>query len=150
MGVRFKFGGMAPLLSGEVILHSQSRFRAISSSTFPSYRIGIQLPPLVWMTLHVTNRRLLLVARIFPCITQEVDLWYPGMLPEGKTEQITKVCVSSGLFGQCVEVQSLDPSRRCRLIWSPELTLKFFCGNAMELHRVISNAMHARPTVGRQ
>jgi hypothetical protein len=141
MGVRFRLGGMSPLQSGERVLHSQKRFRAISSTCTPSYRIGFQMPPLVLLTLYVTNRRLLLVSRLLLFCTQEVDLWFPGKIPPGRTELITGVSVTNGLFGPCLEVRSRDPRRRQRWLWSPDLTLRFFVKDPEAIEKVIQEAM---------
>jgi hypothetical protein len=149
MGVRFKLGGMSPLLPDEVVLHSQKRFRAISSTCVPSYRIGFQMPPLILMTLHVTNRRLLLVCKLFPFITQEIDLWFEGKKPEDRTELITNISVTSGLFGRCLEVRSRDPRRRQRWLWSPDLTLRFFFKNPDEVEAIIRKAMIQEDTARR-
>jgi hypothetical protein len=141
MGVRYKLGGMSPLLPDEAVLHSQKRFRAISSTCVPSYRIGFQLWPLILMTLYVTNRRLLLVCRLFPFITQEIDLWFEGKKPDDRTELITGVSVTRGLFGPCIEVRSRDPRRRQRWLWSPDLTLRFFLKKPEDVETIIRKAM---------
>jgi hypothetical protein len=146
MGVRFKLGGMSPLLPDETILHSQRRFRAISSTCVPSYRIGFQMPPLISMTLHVTNRRLLLVSSLLLFGTQEIDLWYQGRMPEGRTELIMGVSVTNGLFGRCLEVRSRDPSRRQRWLWSPDLTLRFFFKNPEVVEGIVLEAMREKGT----
>lgn len=149
MGVRFKLLGMSPLLPDEVVLHSQKRFRAISSTCLPSYRIGFHMPPLILMTLYVTNRRLLLVSSLFLFSTQEIDLWFEGKKPEDRTELITSVSVTNGLFGRCLEVRSRDPRRRQRWLWSPDLTLRFFFKNPEEVETIIRKAMINTGTANR-
>jgi hypothetical protein len=140
MSVRSKIGGMSPLFPDEVVLHTQKRFRAVSSSCLPSYRVGFRMPPLVFMTLYVTNRRLLLVSNSLLFITQEIDLWFPGKIPEGRTESITEVSVKNGLLGRCLEVRSRDPSRR-QWFWSPDLTLRFFFKDPERVEQIIREAM---------
>ena len=149
MGVRFKLGGISPWLPDEVVLHSQKRFKAVSSTCMPSYRIGFQMPPIMLMTLYVTNRRLLLASNLLLFSTQEIDLWYEGKKPEEKTELITGVSVANGLFGQCLEVRSRDPRRRQRWLWSPDLTLRFFFRNPEEVETIIRKAMTKEGTGNR-
>ena len=141
MGVRFKLGGMSSLLPDEVVLHAQRRFRAVSSTCLPSYRIGFQMPPLMLMSLYVTNRRLLLASNLLLVSTQEIDLWYEGKKPEDRTELITGISVANGLFGRCLEGRSRDPRRRQRWLWSPDLTLRFFFKNPEEVEAIIRQAM---------
>lgn len=45
-GTVLKLGKPSPLLSEERVVKAQHRFRAVTSTTFPSYHIGFNLPPL--------------------------------------------------------------------------------------------------------
>lgn len=137
-----KLGGPTPLEPGEVLLHEQRRFRAVSSASYPSYRIGFNLPPLWKGVLLVTNRRCRVVASMFWVLTQEIGMWYPGQNPEGDTEIITGVSCRKGLFGRCLEIRSRNPRRRQRWLWSPDLTLRFFFKNPDQVEKVILEAMN--------
>ena len=137
MGIRFKWGRMSPLLPDEQILFSDRSFPAITGTSLPSYRISFQAPPLWLITLHITNRRCLVVADLFHLFTQEVSLWYPDCAPEGETELVTSVSVKRGLFGACLEIRSRDPKRPWYWLCSSNLTLRFFCRNADQLETII-------------
>ena len=139
--VLLKLGKPSPLLADERVLWEQRRFRAVSSTTWPSYRIGFNLPPLWRVSLVVTNRRCLALTDFFHCLTQEIGMWYPGQGPEGDLETITGVCCASGLFGRCLEIRSNNPARRQRWIWSPDLTLRFFFKGAGQVESVVQDAM---------
>ena len=141
MGIRFKFGRMTPLLSDEMVLHSQRRFRAISARCPPGYRIGFQLPPIMLNTLYVTNRRILLACNILLFSTQEIDIWFEGEKPDDKVELITDISVANGLFGRCLEIRSQDPSRCQCWLCSPDLTLRLFFKNPEQVEAVIRKAM---------
>ena len=141
MSIRYKLGKMSPLLPDEVILHTQRWFRAITSTSLPSYRISSDVPPVVFLTLLVTNRRVRLLATLFVFFTQEIDLWYKGKEPDNRAELITGVSVENGLFGRCVQITSFDPKRTGLLYWSPYLTLRVFIKNPEELESIICEAM---------
>ena len=143
MGVTCKLGGPTPWQPNETVLHEQRHFRAVSSTCLPSYRIAFQMPPLLRLTLYVTNRRVQVVSRMFGCLTQEIDLWYPPHLPADRTETVTGVAVTRGLFGPCLELRSRDPRRRQRWLWSPDLTLRFFFANPERVERIIREAMRS-------
>ena len=53
--VLLKLGKPSPLLADERVLWEQRRFLAVSSTTWPSYRIGFNLPPLWRVSLVVTK-----------------------------------------------------------------------------------------------
>jgi len=142
MAIRFKLGKMSPLQPDETVLHTQDRFRAVSGTCLPSYHIEFQLPPLWKITLWVTNRRCLVVTDLFHTFTEEIDMWYPGMNPEGATDLISSVSVRRGLFGKCLEIRSRDPRRSRRWLCSPNMTLRFFFQNPEDVESVIRGAMN--------
>ncbi len=79
MGITvLKLGKPSPLLMGENVVVEQRRFRAVSSTSVPSYHIGLDLPPLWRIRLQVTNRRCLVLADLFHCMTQEISTWFSG------------------------------------------------------------------------
>ena len=142
MGITLlKLGRPTPLWGGETVLLEQRRFRAVSSTTLPSYRIGFNLPPLWRISLLVTNRRCLVLTDFFHCMTQEIGMWYPGQNPDNDPETITKVSCQTGLFGRCLEIQTHNPDRRRRWLWSPNLTLRFFLKNPEVIEAVIFQQM---------
>jgi hypothetical protein len=132
-----KFGKPSPLLTGETVVLEQHRFRAVSSTTVPSYRIGFDLPPLWRIRLVVTNRRCLMLADVFHSMTQEIGMWFPGRNPADDPETITKVSCQTGLFGRCVEIRTHNPKRRQRWLSSPDLTLRFFLKDPERLEATI-------------
>ena len=139
--VILKFGKPAPLPADERVLLEQRRFRAFSSATWPSYRLGFNLPPLWRITLVVTDLRCLVLVNLFHCMSQEISMWYPGRNSENDPETITGVCCTSGLFGRCLKIRSNNPTRRRRWLWSPDLTLRFYFKQADEVEALIQNAM---------
>ena len=149
MGVKFKFGGMSPLLPDEEVLYCHKRFRAVTSTCLPSYHIGFQIPAVTRMALYVTNRRLLLACRLLLFATEEIDLWFEGKKPADRTELITGVTTTRGVFGRCLEVRSRDPRRRQRWLWSPNLTLRFFFKNPEPVEAIIQLAMAQSATADR-
>jgi len=147
-----KRGKPAPLLPGERVVLEQRHFRAISSTTLPSYRIGFNLLPLWHISLLVTNRRCLVLTDFFHCMTQEIGMWFPGHNPDDDSETITKVSCQTGLFGRCLELRTHNPKRRQRWLWSPNLTLRFFLKKPEMIEAVILEHMSryrsASPTGG--
>ena len=142
MGViLLKLGKPAPLPPDEHVVHEQRRFRAISSMTAPSYRIGFNLPPLWRISLVVTDRRCLLLTDLLHRMSQEVSMWYPGCNPSRDPETITSVCSTTGLLGPCLEIRSYDRLRRQRWLWSPKLTLRFFLRDPEAIELVILEQM---------
>ena len=142
MGIRLlKLGKPSPLLPDEHVVHEQRSFRAVSSTTLPSYRIGFDLPPLWRIKLLVTNRRCLVLTDLFHCVTQEIGMWYPGRNPDGDPEAVTGVCCTNGLFGRCLEIRSHNPTRRQRWLWSPDLTLRFFLKEPEPIEAAIREQM---------
>ncbi len=142
MGVRFRFGSQGELMPNETVLHELRSFRALSSKSGLSYRIGFQIPLMLFMTLYITNRRLLLVFRTLHFIVQEMDLWYPEFRPGEQAETITAASVQRGLFGACLEIRSHDPTRT-QWYWSQNLTLRFFISNPANLLAIIHSASPA-------
>jgi len=141
-----KLGKPSLLPAGEQVLFVQRRFRLVSSRTAPSYRVGFNLPPFWRMSIVVTNRRCLVYTNLFLCMTQEIGMWYPGQNPEGDPETITAVRLDSGILGPCLEIRSNNPNRKCRWIWSPDLTLRFYFKKASEAEAVIQRAMQGQIT----
>ena len=142
MGITLlKIGKPSLLPSSEATLYERSRFRAVSSTTLPSYRIGFNLPPLWRISLVVTNRRCLVRTDLFHCMTQEIGMWYPGQNPADDLETITSVRCETGLFGRCLEIRSRNPGRRQRWLWSPDLTLRFFFREPEPVESAIKQAM---------
>ena len=139
--ILLKFGKPSPLLPDERVLYERSTFRAISSTTCPSYRIGFNLPPLWRMSLCVTNRRCFLLTDFLHRMTQEIGMWYPGQNPADDPETIASVRCESGLFGRCLEIRTRNPKRRQRWLWSPDLTLRFFFREPEQVESIITQAM---------
>jgi len=143
MYVRHKIGGVSPLLPDEELLYSQERFRAVSLSC-SSFSRGLWIRPFCCGTrLCVTNRRVLLSSCILPFYRQEVDLWFSGQQPEGKTESVTAVSFEDGRFGRCLEVRSRDPNRRRSWFSAPDLTVRLYCREPEKIDRAIRDAMTA-------
>jgi hypothetical protein len=136
-----RLGKPSPLLPEERVPYERCRFRAVSSTTLPSYRIGFNLPPLWRIVLRVTSRRCLVITDVFHCMTQEIGMWYPGQNPVDDPETITSVRCPTGLFGPCLEIRTRNPKRRQRWLWSPCLTLRFFFRNPEDLAKLIEGAM---------
>ena len=142
MGITIlKLGKPSPLLPDERVLHEQRRFRAVTSTTVPRYRIGFNLPPLWRISLLVTNRRCLVLTDLFHCMTQEIGMWYPGQNPDDDPETITNVSCRTGLFGRCLELRTRNPHRRQRWLWSPNLTLRFFLKQPERIEAMIHEQM---------
>lgn len=142
MGITLlKMGGPSALLPDERVALEQRSFRAVSSTTLPSYRIGFSLPPLWRISLLITDSRCIVVTDLFHCMTQEVGMWYPGRNPEDDPETITGVRATSGIFGRCLEIRTHNPKRRQRWLWSPDMTLRFFLSDPGSLKAVIAQQM---------
>lgn len=147
MGITLlKLGKPSPLQPEERIIHEQHRFRAVSSMTMPSYRIGFNLPPLWRISLVVTDRRCLVLTDFFHCMTQEIGMWYPGRNPGDDPETITKVSCQTGLFGKCLEIRTHNPMRRQRWLWSPKMTLRFFLKDPEIIETAIACQMESTGT----
>lgn len=143
MGITLlKLGTPSPLLPDEYVLQEWSRFRAISYTALPSYGIGFNVP-LLWTSLLVTNRRVIVLTDLFHCMTQEIEMWYPGQNPADDPEMIASVRSETGLFGRCLEIRSQNPKRRQRwLFWSSSLTLRFFLRNPEDVAKLIIGTMN--------
>ena len=137
MGIRFKCGAMTPLPPDENVLYIQSKFRAVTGTSLPSYKIYFNLPPAWALSLYITNRRCLIVTRLFGVFTQEMDLWYPACKPAADSEYIISIACVKGLFGKCLEIRSFDPLRPKTWLCSKKMTLRFFLNNAEHLESII-------------
>ena len=144
MYVRHRIGGMSPLLPDEELVYSQERFRAVTLSCSSLSR-GLWAPWLCCcgIRLRVTNRRIFLSCCLLPFFRQEVDLWFSGQQPNGKTEFVTDVSIEKGRLGPCLEVRSRDPNRRQSWFSAPDLTVRLFCKEPENMERVIREVMTA-------
>ena len=141
MYVRHKIGGISPLLPDEELLYSQERFRAVTLSC-SSFSRGLWAPWLgCGIRLYVTNRRIFLSCCLLHFCRQEVDLWFSGQQPKGKTESVTDVSIEKGRLGPCLEIRSRDPKRRQSLFIAPDLTTRLFCKEPENIERVIREVM---------
>lgn len=91
MNFKEMFGlGMVPRFrSGETVL-AQSGCRVVSGKSLPSYRVTFIMPPLVDMSLIVTDRRVLLVAYVARLLRQEFSVWYAEPSTAGEAETIRR------------------------------------------------------------
>jgi len=143
MYVRHRIGGMSPLLPDEELVYSQDRFRAVTLSCSSLSR-GLWAPWLCCgIRLRVTNRRIFLSCRLLPFYRQEVDLWFSGQQPNGKTESVTDVSIEKGRLGPCLEIRSRDPNRRRSWFSAPDLTVRLFCKEPENMGSVIRKVMTA-------
>lgn len=143
MGITLlKIGKPAPLSREETVLAEEIRFRAVSSTTLPSYRIGFNFPPFWRTRLLVTNRRCLVYTDFIHCLTQEIGMWFPGQNPADDPEVITGVSCQRGIFGKCLEIRTRNPRRTQRWLWSPDLTLRFFMDQPERLEMIIMAQMN--------
>ncbi len=139
---RIKFGKISPLLEDEKILHEQKRFRLITSKCLPTYRICFNLPFFLAIRLLVTNRRCLVITRMFRFMIQEISTWYPGKNPGNDLETVTSIRCDKGFFGKFLEIRSRDPKRSGRWwYWNPKLTLRFYFKNPEKVEKMILHAM---------
>jgi hypothetical protein len=151
MGITIlKLGKPSLLEPEERVIHEQRRFRAVSSTTIPSYRVGFNLPPLWQISLVVTDRRCLVLTDFFHCMTQEIGMWYPGQNPDDDPETIMKVSCQTGLFGRCLEIRTHNPRRRQRWLWSPNLTLRFFLRDPEFIENAIAGQMENSGTANQR
>ena len=139
-----KAGRMSPLLDGEKILHEQKSFRLISSRCSPGYSINLNVPFFMSSRLLVTNRRCLVVFRLFIFMIQEISMWYPGKNPENDLETITNVRCDKGFFGNFLETVSLDPARGGKWYWNEKLTMRFYFKNPERLETLIRHEMEGK------
>lgn len=140
MGMRFKRRGQTALRPAERLLHKHDTFRAITGLCLPNYRIGFPLRGVCSFQLLVTTHRILLITDLLVLWMQEIDIWFPGKMPEDQTELLTGVAVRNGLFGRCLEIKSKDP-RRWRWLCASNLTLRFFFRDPESLEKIILEAM---------
>lgn len=91
----FYFGGMKPLLPDETILHYIPRVGYITAKALPTYRIAFPIPLLLRMSLYITDRRILFIARMFPFIVQENSTWFPGCEPDDDPELVESSSVGN-------------------------------------------------------
>ncbi len=142
MGVKFKTGKVSPLLPDEKVLYERSTFRLMTSSSHPSYKIAFNLPLIMTMKLIITDRRCLVIGKLFTFITSIADVWYPGRNPEGETEIITEVSTGKGLFGKCLVIKSRDPNRPRQWMCSPNMTARFYFPDPDRVEQIIKGAMN--------
>ena len=140
MGLSWKIGELLPLLPDETVLHSQQLFRAMTIACFPS--VGFAAPFfLSSISLRITDRRCLVRFNVLRLNNQEIDLWFPGCVPNGQTEIIKDVSVGRNLLGTYLRIRSHDPRRESRWYLSPNLTLKLYCANPEELEGIVTESM---------
>ena len=139
--VLLKIGKPEALPPEEKVLHTQEHFRAVSSKTSPSYRIGFDIPFLFRIKLIITDRRCRVLCRSFYWMYQDFVMWFPGKNPQDDPEIISTVSCQKGLFGQCLEIRTHNPKRVQRWLWSPDLTFRFFMKDPEKLEKIIKEQM---------
>jgi hypothetical protein len=138
-----KWGAPSPPPDAEPVVAELRQFRALTSTSWPSYKITCNLPPLWSVWLLVTPRRCLILADFGHFMAQEITAWYPGQNPPGDLETLVSVACCHGLFGRCLELRTHNPGRRARWLWSPALTLRFFIADPESLCATITAQMAA-------
>lgn len=140
-----RLGQPPPWPANEPVLAEMHRFRAISSYTRPSYKIGFNLPLVQHTWLLVSARRCVVRTRFLGCLWQEIVAWYPGQNPPDDPETLLAAVATHGLFGPCLELRQHDPRRRAWWLWSPALTLRFFYADPAPLAALIAAQLPASP-----
>ena len=125
MSTKFKFMKTTSLLPDEMMLRSQAWFRFITGASSPSYRVSLQVPPLVYFSLLITNRRIRLISRLFVIFVVEYNLWFAEKNPENDREVITNISVEKKFMGKCLRIDSFDPMVSGRWYRSPNATQPF-------------------------
>ena len=115
---------------GERVLASRRGIWWASGMSLPSYRVFFPLPPIMGMTLYVTDRRVMVVYHLLGLLNAEFSQWFPC---SGGDEVIVGTCAGKGLllgpFLEIVSERERHPiwrSRRARLrycVKSPEALL---------------------------
>ena len=134
--IRHKFGGVSNLLPDEPLLYGREKLRAVTLSSAINRGIWSSLTCFGGAMLRVTDRRILLSGRIFPCYTQEAELWFGGE-PEASCDLIQAVSLAEGAYGRCIEVCSRNSHRRRTWFTSPDLVVRIFCDNAAEIEDIL-------------
>lgn len=137
----WKKGTPAPFLDNEEILLEEEKFRAIASRSFPTYRIGFNLPPLWKIKLYATNLRCRVLVKMIGKIYQDFTMWYPGKNPEGDNEILTSVSLGKSWFGKYLQIISYDSGRSKWWLMSKKLNLRFYINNVEHWESVIRQAM---------
>src|ERR1035437_8893089 len=109
MAVRLK-----PALSAnEVVLKRMSNVFYVTTQSPPSYRVAFYIPFFLRASLILTDRRMLLVVRMFGLVVQEISAWYPGRAPAGDEEFVKSADTGRNRWlGQFLEIVSHNGNRQ--------------------------------------
>src|ERR1051326_6070796 len=100
------------LLPGERVVDFRGCIWRLSGKSVPSYRLFFSLPPLWRAALHVTDRRLVVVANAFWLINQEFSVWFREDAQTRNHEFLKDASAGKNSFGSYVEVISENKSAR--------------------------------------
>jgi hypothetical protein len=117
------------LLDGEHILHVVPSVGFVSCKALPTYRLFFPVPLLCKAALYVTDRRTLVVTRMFGLVVQQFGSWYPGREPQGDGELVVSASVGRmRVLGPYLEVVSSNERRPyCpRWLCARDVRMRFF------------------------
>jgi hypothetical protein len=69
VNLNFQFNALPALRAGETVLFFNKWVWALSTNSFPGYRVFFSLPPVLDAGLYITDRRVLVLASVFRLIT---------------------------------------------------------------------------------
>lgn len=145
--IRHKLGAMSPLLPGEALVHRVDRPRAIVNRC--AHSLGFWTFPMITsLAVCVTDQRVLISCLPLPPHRMEIDLWHPGCGTESRRDTIISTSLDSGYWGPCVEIVSVDPTRKRHFFSAPELKTRVYCEESEKLARVITDQMRRKGLQG--
>ena len=141
-----KVGSLKSLLPGEEILHFVPSLGLTTMKALPTYRIFFPIPLFLRASVHITDRRIIIVTYLFGLVIDKFSSWYPGRAPEGDFEIIESASVGKmRLSGPYLEVISFNDKRPWyyRCLCAGHLRLRFYMKNPEPLYEYMQAMANA-------
>ncbi len=139
MGTKLSFGSKAPLEPGEVILYQHPSIGFVSALSLPTYRIFFPIPMVMRLELNITNKRLLIVTRMFGKLLSTFWAWYPSQKPPQDDEEIAKFSTSSNKMGEYLEIITKNKKRPWYLFCGKKIRFRFYTRDSKRIFSIISS-----------
>jgi hypothetical protein len=139
-GIRLRFNLLPTLQPGEKVLFVKKWVSFCTGLSYPSYRWGFSIPPIMELGLIITDRRVLNIAYVFRIMSQEFNQWYDGKEASKDTEFIKEVRTGRHwLCGSYLEIVS-ENSKQQRFR-SKRARIRIYMRNPESICRTITEAM---------
>lgn len=135
---RFEF------LPGEKVYHEIRRVGLCSSYSPPSSSLAFSIPFFLRMSLHITDRRVVLLAWMFGLLVQEYSAWFPDCSPENDTEIVKSARLGHArIAGPYLEIITGNDHRQGwhRFLCSPEIRGRYYMKSPEPLYDAVRSGL---------